>query len=111
MQETPDCGVPPPSTEEFLRMVHGADPAPHPVPEPTPHADPGPALDCDECRGGGTVITAQGRHELCPACQSAAPRQGHDTPLTRTAAHVGTAPREESGRRAVIGCPVRSEPP
>jgi len=73
-------------------MVYGADSAP----DPAPHADPGLARDCDECRGWGTVITAQGHHELCLACQPTAAWHGHGEALTRTAAHVRTRRGEES---------------
>ncbi|MEU9129544.1 hypothetical protein AB0D08_15795 [Kitasatospora sp. NPDC048540] len=45
-------------------MTHGA----HPL-APAPHADIDQARHCADCRGWGTVITPDGRHELCPACQ------------------------------------------
>ncbi|MEU7384129.1 MULTISPECIES: hypothetical protein [unclassified Streptomyces] len=37
--------------------------------QPVPHADPVRARDCEECRGWGTVINAEG-HQLCPTCQT-----------------------------------------
>lgn len=37
---------------------------------PVPQADPVLARGCDACLGWGTVITAQGHHELCPQCQT-----------------------------------------
>lgn len=43
-------------------MAHGADRAPSTV----PRADPG----CEVCRGWGTVVADDWRHELCPACQT-----------------------------------------
>lgn len=47
-------------------MAHGA----HPDSRATfPRADIALARDCEECRGWGTVITTEGHHELCPACQ------------------------------------------
>jgi hypothetical protein len=72
-------------------MVHGADPA-----DRAPHANPELARDCDECRGWGTVITAQGHHELCPSCQPATAWEGHGEALTRIVAHVCTRRGEES---------------
>ncbi|PZT70432.1 hypothetical protein DN402_09325 [Streptomyces sp. SW4] len=38
-----------------------------------PRADLARAAGCEVCRGWGTVVTDEGRHELCPACQSAGP--------------------------------------
>jgi hypothetical protein len=38
--------------------------------EPAPRADLALARDCEVCGGWGTVVTAQGRHSLCPACQT-----------------------------------------
>lgn len=74
-------------------MVHGAEP---PIADPAPHADTGLARDCDECRGWGTVVTDQGHHELCPACQPVAPWPGHREALTRVATHVRANARQES---------------
>lgn len=37
---------------------------------PVPRADPVLARGCDVCRGWGTVIAVEGRHELCPECQT-----------------------------------------
>ncbi|MGP3982936.1 hypothetical protein [Streptomyces sp. KR80] len=48
-------------------MAHGAHPD---APTPAPRANIVLARDCHECRGWGTVITVQGRHELCPYCQA-----------------------------------------
>ncbi|WP_431946810.1 hypothetical protein [Actinacidiphila sp. bgisy167] len=36
---------------------------------PTPRADVDLARDCGACLGWGTVVTNNGRHELCPDCQ------------------------------------------
>ncbi|MGV9253672.1 hypothetical protein [Streptomyces sp. NPDC003697] len=47
-------------------MAHGARHSP----TPPPHADLGPARDCEQCLGWGTVITHDGHHELCSTCQS-----------------------------------------
>ncbi|WP_432173072.1 hypothetical protein [Streptomyces sp. Tue6028] len=47
-------------------MPSGADRAPSTV----PRADLARAADCEVCRGWGTVVTDDGRHELCPACQT-----------------------------------------
>ncbi|WP_369243619.1 hypothetical protein [Streptomyces sp. R41] len=47
-------------------MAHGADPAPSTV----PRADLAWAAGCEVCRGWGTVVTDDWRHELCPACQT-----------------------------------------
>lgn len=44
--------------------------------EPAPRPDLALARDCEVCGGWGTVVTAQGRHLLCPACQP----PGHGTP-------------------------------
>ena len=74
-------------------MVHAPEP---PATAPAPHADPGLARDCDECRGWGTVVTDEGRHELCPACQPEAPWPGHGQALSPAAAHAGANAREES---------------
>lgn len=45
-------------------MTHGAHPN-----TPAPRANIDQARDCADCRSWGTVITPDGRHELCPACQ------------------------------------------
>lgn len=37
--------------------------------EPAPRPRLEQARECDTCRGWGTVVTAEGRHELCPDCQ------------------------------------------
>lgn len=47
-------------------MVHGADHAS----STAPRADLARAAGCEVCRGWGTVVTDEGRHELCPACQT-----------------------------------------
>jgi hypothetical protein len=47
-------------------MAHGADHAP----STAPRADLARAAGCEVCRGWGTVVTDDGRHELCPACQT-----------------------------------------
>ncbi|WP_371501747.1 hypothetical protein OG871_32760 [Kitasatospora sp. NBC_00374] len=54
------------STEQHQRAAHGAHPF---APVPAPRANVTLARNCRECRSWGTVITEQGRHELCPACQ------------------------------------------
>ncbi|MGV9351574.1 hypothetical protein ACWDSD_44165 [Streptomyces spiralis] len=48
-------------------MAHRADRAPSTV----PRADLARAAGCEACRGWGTVVTDEGRHELCPDCQTA----------------------------------------
>lgn len=35
----------------------------------TPHPDLSLAQDCGQCNEWGTVVTPDGHHELCPACQ------------------------------------------
>jgi hypothetical protein len=35
-----------------------------------PHPNLRLARDCEHCLGWGTVVTHDGRHELCPTCQS-----------------------------------------
>ncbi|MBZ9643422.1 hypothetical protein [Streptomyces sp. PSKA30] len=60
-------------------MAHGADHAASIV----PRADLARAAGGEVCRGWGTVITDDWRHELCPACQSAERRpepMGHHGP-------------------------------
>ncbi|EYT79508.1 hypothetical protein CF54_30990 [Streptomyces sp. Tu 6176] len=47
-------------------MAYGA----HHSPTPPPRPDLGPARDCEHCLGWGTVVTHDGRHELCGTCQS-----------------------------------------
>ncbi len=46
-------------------MTRGAEGMPY----PTPRADVDLARECGACLGWGTVVTDQGRHELCPDCQ------------------------------------------
>lgn len=46
-------------------MPYGASPAVRPSSRP----DATPARNCEVCLGWGTVVTDQGRYELCPACQ------------------------------------------
>ncbi|MEU2439627.1 hypothetical protein ACFY9A_07550 [Streptomyces rubradiris] len=46
-------------------MAHGA----HRSPLLPPHPDLTLARDCEQCLGWGTVVTRDGRHELCHACQ------------------------------------------
>lgn len=53
------------------RMAHGA----HRSPLLPPRPDPALARDCDQCLGWGTVVTRDGKHELCQACQPG-PGQG-----------------------------------
>jgi len=53
-------------------MAHGA----HTAPQPVPRANPVRARDCEVCLGWGTVITDEGRHELCLACQTDAREAG-----------------------------------
>lgn len=36
---------------------------------PAPRANIALARDCNECRGWGSVVN-DGRHELCPVCQT-----------------------------------------
>lgn len=52
-------------------MTHGAHPH-----APTVRANIDRARGCEECRSWGTVITPEGRHELCPRCQR--PDQARD---------------------------------
>ncbi|MGW7825111.1 hypothetical protein ACWGLF_45665 [Streptomyces puniciscabiei] len=47
-------------------MARGAEYAPSIV----PRADLARAAGCEACRGWGTVVTDEGRHEMCPDCQS-----------------------------------------
>lgn len=65
-------------------MAHGAHPN---APVPAPRAVITLARDCRECRAWGTVVTPEGHHELCPACQypdrtspTAAPAPSADRP-------------------------------
>lgn len=51
------------------------------APASNPRADAALAAGCDTCNGWGSVITSQGRHELCLTCQ---PRAG-DTAQTEAA--------------------------
>ncbi|MBL1082565.1 hypothetical protein JK359_11320 [Streptomyces actinomycinicus] len=46
-------------------MTYGA----HRTPVLPPHPDLGLARDCELCLGWGTVVTRDGDHELCRACQ------------------------------------------
>ncbi|MEU6591065.1 hypothetical protein ABZ923_17905 [Streptomyces sp. NPDC046881] len=46
-------------------MTYGA----HRSPLLPPHPDLGLARDCEQCLGWGTVVTRDGDHELCHACQ------------------------------------------
>ncbi|MEW2288681.1 hypothetical protein [Streptomyces sp. NPDC047841] len=46
-------------------MAHGA----HRDPLLPPHPDLTLARDCEQCLGWGTVVTRDGTHELCHACQ------------------------------------------
>ncbi|CAL9323658.1 hypothetical protein [Streptomyces sp. SudanB182_2057] len=46
-------------------MAHGA----HRSPLLPPHPDLTLARDCEQCLGWGTVVTGDGHHELCRACQ------------------------------------------
>ncbi|MEU1616587.1 hypothetical protein ABZ479_04695 [Streptomyces sp. NPDC005722] len=43
------------------------------IPYPTPRADVDLARGCGACFSWGTVVTDQGRHELCPDCQTGRP--------------------------------------
>lgn len=54
-------------------MTHGTMAAP----EANPRANAALAADCEVCNGWGTLITSQGRHELCQACQSPTERECH----------------------------------
>jgi hypothetical protein len=54
-------------------MAHGADCAPsaqRPAPSAGRRADLARAVGCEVCQGWGTVVTDEGRHELCRACQT-----------------------------------------
>ncbi|WP_445528432.1 hypothetical protein [Streptomyces cyslabdanicus] len=42
---------------------------PHHNATPPPRPDLGLARDCEDCLGWGTVVTHDGRHELCATCQ------------------------------------------
>lgn len=53
-------------------MSYGAGGAARAAPRP----DVPLARDCEVCLGWGTVVTDQGRHELCPACQCRACQVG-----------------------------------
>jgi hypothetical protein len=53
-------------------MAHAA----HAAPRPLPRANPVLARGCEMCLGWGTVITDEGQHELCPACQTDAREAG-----------------------------------
>ncbi|MFF5854604.1 hypothetical protein ACFY8B_03030 [Streptomyces sp. NPDC012751] len=46
-------------------MAYGA----HRSPLLPPRPDLGLARDCESCLGWGTVVTRDGEHELCHACQ------------------------------------------
>ncbi|MFJ7149237.1 hypothetical protein ACIQVT_13705 [Streptomyces sp. NPDC100445] len=46
-------------------MAYGA----HRSPLLPPHPDLSRARDCEQCLGWGTVVTRDGDHELCHACQ------------------------------------------
>ncbi|MET9072559.1 hypothetical protein ABZX95_10300 [Streptomyces sp. NPDC004232] len=48
-------------------MVYGA----HRSPLLPPRPDLGLARDCEVCLGWGTVVSRDGEHELCHACQLA----------------------------------------
>ncbi|MGW7404099.1 hypothetical protein ACWGI9_10210 [Streptomyces sp. NPDC054833] len=54
---------------------------------PAPRADLLLSRDCKECWGWGTVVTLDGRHELCPVCQTT---EQHTTTVA-TAAHAHKA--------------------
>ncbi|MFF0134544.1 hypothetical protein ACFYTG_54770 [Streptomyces mirabilis] len=47
-------------------MTYGAMAAP----DSNPRANTALAAGCELCYGWGSVITFQGRHELCQACQA-----------------------------------------
>jgi hypothetical protein len=42
------------------------------APASNPRADAALAAGCGTCNGWGSVITSQGRHELCLTCQARA---------------------------------------
>ncbi|AYN43014.1 hypothetical protein D9753_33655 [Streptomyces dangxiongensis] len=46
-----------------------------------PHPDVTRARDCEQCLGWGTLVTRDGDHELCHACQ---PGNGDDEDITAT---------------------------
>lgn len=54
------------SSEGHRLLAHEADHAP----STAPRADLAGAASCEVRLGGGTVVTEDGRHELCPACQT-----------------------------------------
>lgn len=47
-------------------MAYETPPTP---PAPVPRPDLSLAQDCLHCNGWGTVVSPDGHHELCPACQ------------------------------------------
>ncbi|MET8454259.1 hypothetical protein [Streptomyces sp. NPDC005209] len=49
------------------------------APESNTRANAALAADCEVCNGWGSVITFQGRHELCQACQSPTEHESHDS--------------------------------
>ncbi|MBB5932160.1 hypothetical protein [Streptomyces echinatus] len=49
------------------------------APESNPRANAALADGCEVCNGWGSVITFQGRYELCQACQSPTERECHDS--------------------------------
>ncbi|WP_371501853.1 hypothetical protein OG871_33135 [Kitasatospora sp. NBC_00374] len=54
------------STEMHQNETRGAHPY---APARAPRANVVAARGCQECRAWGTVVTIEGRLELCPACQ------------------------------------------
>ncbi|MFM9707863.1 hypothetical protein [Streptomyces galilaeus] len=69
-------------------MAHAIPPLP---PAPALRPDLSLAQDCRHCHEWGTVVTPDGHHALCPACQDStrsdiAP-QSADIAVDRTSAH------------------------
>ncbi|WP_331764994.1 hypothetical protein OG747_48550 (plasmid) [Streptomyces sp. NBC_01384] len=56
-------------------MTYGAMAAP----DSNPRANTALAAGYELCYGWGSVITFQGRHELCQACQSLTAHECHDS--------------------------------
>jgi hypothetical protein len=57
-------------TEKSSIMARRTDSASHPA----LRANPMLARSCEACRGWGTVVTIEGRHKLCAACQTSMPQ-------------------------------------
>ena len=70
-------------------MAHTARPGPG-----TPVARPDLVLaqDCNKCIGWGSVVTPEGRHELCPACQPHRCRFSHSSTTAAQGRRATTRP-------------------